>query len=278
MLIAVTHTTRYAYDAPARYAIQSLRLTPPRFDGQRVIEWAVTAPGIETAVHFVDGFGNAGALITQSEEHTEIEIVACGLVETADTAGVVRGLAEAAPVRVYLRQTAQTKPDGAIEAMAAGATGANVLDRLHHLMGLIRDRIDYETGATTSATTAAEAVLKGRGVCQDHAHVFVAAARCLGVPARYVNGYFLSGAPMPEAAHHAWAEARVPNLGWVGFDVANRICPGEHYVRLAWGLDAATASPIRGRRPGNSQDSERLTVVVDVQERPQSMQQQQQQG
>ena len=275
MLISVSHVTRYTYDEPARYAIQALRLTPPQFDGQRVLEWSVRAPGIEQAVHFVDGFGNTAALVTCADEHTEIEIVAEGIVETADHAGIVRGLPEYAPARVYLRETPTTKPDPAIRQIAQSVTGATELDRLHELMNMIRDRVDYQTGATTALTTASEVLAQGRGVCQDHAHVFISAARCLGIPARYVNGYYLSGAAMPETAHHAWAEARAADLGWVGFDVANRVCPDAHYIRLAVGLDAPSASPIRGSRPGAAGAAERLSVVVNVMEQQQGMQQQQ---
>ncbi len=280
MLIAVRHTTRYTYDAPSRYAIQTLRLTPPSFAAQAVRAWTIEAPGIEKALHFVDGFGNAAALVATQELHTEIEIVAHGLVETTDCAGLVRGLRDAAPVRIFLRQTAPTQPDAAIREIARSTTGTTPLDRLHALSDTIREKVAYETGTTTATSTAAEALAQGRGVCQDHAHVFLSAARCLDVPARYVNGYYVSGSSEPETAHHAWAEAYVDGLGWVGFDVANKVCPDDHYIRLACGLDAASASPIRGSRPipfGVASVSEKLDVVVDVKEQPQSQTQSQSQ-
>jgi transglutaminase-like putative cysteine protease len=94
--------------------------------------------------------------------------------------------------------------------------------------------------------------------------VFISAARVLGVPARYVNGYFLSGTLAPSEAHHAWAEAWVDALGWVGFDPANGMCPTERYVRLACGLDAGTAAPIRGAQRGG--ESEALDVRVEVEQ------------
>ncbi len=279
MLISVRHVTRYTYDAPARYAILSLRLQPPVFAGQSVQSWTISAPGIEKALRFTDGFGNSVALVAIKDEHTEIEIVAEGVVETVDCTGVVRGLKEAAPVRIYLRNTPATLADAAIKELAAETPAEKGgLARLHALMDIIRDRVEYETGTTSPLTTAAEVLEQGRGVCQDHAHVFIAAARVLGFPARYINGYFLSGAAQPELAHHAWAEAHVDHLGWVGFDVANRVCPDDRYVRLAVGLDSATASPIRGSRPlplGTSHVEERLDVSVEVhQQQQQKMQQQ----
>lgn len=264
MLIEVRHITTYSYETEARYAIQSLRLTPPGFEGQTVISWSIRAPGLSTSCQFRDGFGNWVHLTSLAVPHDSITIEASGIVETADNIGIVRGLPEAVPLRVYLRETAKTTADPAIRALAKAHQSRDRLDKLHALMSSVRDAIDYEIGTTHEHTTAAEALADGKGVCQDHAHVFIAAARVLGVPARYVNGYFLSGTLAPSEAHHAWAEAWVEGLGWVGFDPANGMCPTERYVRLASGLDAAGAAPIRGTRRGG--DNEALDVTVEVQQ------------
>jgi transglutaminase-like putative cysteine protease len=124
--------------------------------------------------------------------------------------------------------------------------------------------VEYETGVTDSLTKAEEALGAGHGVCQDHAHIFISACRVGGVPARYVTGYLLTDGVSDEEAHHAWAEAWVEGLGWVGFDVANNVCPTDRYVRLAAALDASYAAPIRGSRRGGGE--ERLEVEVRVQE------------
>jgi transglutaminase-like putative cysteine protease len=137
-------------------------------------------------------------------------------------------------------------------------------------MHAVRDAIDYKIGSTNAHTTACEALKEGKGVCQDHAHVFIAAARSLGIPTRYVSGYVLTGSDEPSDANHAWAEAWLDGLGWVGFDPANRICPTDKYVRLAAGLDSTYAAPIRGSRRGVA--NEELDVIVEVQQ--QSSQQQ----
>ena len=264
MLLEIRHTTVHRYDTRARYAVVAVRLTPPDFDGQKVHEWTIRAPGIETAGRFRDGFGNQVHLLSETADHDQLVIEASGLVETQDRIGVARGLPDVAPLRVYLRETAKTKPDAAIRALAQKCSGGCTLDRLHKLMHAVSDAVVYETGTTHVHTSAAEAMADGRGVCQDHAHVFISAARVLGVPARYVNGYFLSGGPEPSEAHHAWAEVWVEGLGWVGFDPANLICPTERYVRLATGLDAGTAAPIRGTRRGG--ENETLDVTVEVQQ------------
>ena len=119
-------------------------------------------------------------------------------------------------------------------------------------------------GATNTHTSAAEALADGKGVCQDHAHIFIAAARTLGIPARYITGYLVLSEQDTSDAHHAWAEAWIESLGWVGFDAANRVCPTDRYVRLACGLDASYAAPVIGTRRGGS--TEKLDVSVEVQQ------------
>lgn len=271
MLISIRHVTHYRYAEPVTYAIQSLRLTPASFNGQRVIDWRVKAAGAETGLTFNDGFGNAVHLVANTSPHQEAVFEAGGTVETEECDGIVTGLAKTVPPRVFLRETDQTRPDEAIRGLAADANRKDVLDRLHAVASAVRDRVDYVTGITDAHTGAAEALADGKGVCQDHANIFISAVRSLGVPARYITGYLVLDNPAPADAHHAWAEAWVDGLGWVAFDVANRICTTERYVRLAAGLDAGHAAPIVGSRRGGG--GEELDVSVVVQQQQQSQQQ-----
>lgn len=260
MQISVRHITRYAYSETASYTVQTLRLRPPSFRGQKVLEWTVKTPAKGPTLQFHDGFGNAVEVITVSGPHTELLYEASGIVECEDYCGVVTGLVSPSPPRVFLKETPQTTPDEAIADLARSISATDNLKRMHALAEAIRDRVDYQVGITEAHTGAAEALAAGKGVCQDHAHIFIAAARVLGVPARYVTGYLAKDDPEPAEAHHAWAESWIEGLGWVGFDVANRICPTDWYVRLAVGLDAGTAAPIVGSRRGGG--SETLTVTV----------------
>ena len=268
MKIEIRHVTTYRYATPARYAIQSLRLTPPSFDGQEVRTWTITAPGFETHISYRDALGNQVHLTSINTPHDGIVIEASGIVETEDRAGIVRGLAEVAPRRVFLRETPKTAPDKAIRDLAKSVSHGRIpkdpLDCLHSLMGAVGDAVAYEIGTSHTHTTAAEALAEGKGVCQDHAQVFISAARVIGIPARYVNGYFHAGTLAAAEAHHAWAEAWVDGLGWVGFDPANGMCPTERYVRLACGFDAASAAPIRGTQRGGA--NEDLDVRVEVEQ------------
>lgn len=263
MLIKVRHVTTYRYAEPVRYTIQCLRLTPVPYKAQRVLNWEVRSPGREP-VRFTDGFGNPVHLVTIDGSHEEVTIEAGGSVETADSNGVVAGIANPIPPRVYLRTTPQTRADATISDIARQAKRKDALETLHQLSDHVRDRVEYVPGTTDAHTEAAAALADGKGVCQDHAHIFIAACRSLDIPARYVTGYLHMKGENAAEAHHAWAEAWVNGLGWVGFDVANRICPTERYVRLACGLDAGYAAPVKGSRRGGSE--ERLEVAVAVQQ------------
>jgi transglutaminase-like putative cysteine protease len=261
MLISVRHITHYAYAESVRYAIQSLRLTPAPFKSHRIVDWRLQIAGAGQPLQFRDGFGNLVHLITVGP-HQNLTIDASGTVETADSNGVVEGLADPSPPRIYLRETPQTRAEPAIRELARCVVASDRLGQLHALAAAIRNGVDYLPGLTDAKTSAAEALAAGKGVCQDHAHIFIAAARSLGIPSRYVTGYLLLEDPAAATAHHAWAEAWVEGLGWVGFDIANRICPTDRYVRLAAGLDAKGAAPISGSRRGG--ETEKLAVSVEV--------------
>jgi len=263
MRLQVRHQTAYHYASPISYAIQTLRLSPRPHDGLAVLRWRVRGETRRALPSFIDGFGNLAHSHTVNRPHTSAAVFVEGEVETRATDGVVRGAAEPLPPAFFLRPTALTAPDPALAELAASATGASELDRLYGLMNAVRDRLDYRPGMTDAATTAAATLTAGAGVCQDHAHVLIASARLLGIPARYVGGYLWTGHELHEyEASHAWVEAFVDNLGWVGFDAANRICPGEAYIRAAIGLDYWSAAPVRGVRRGEA--TERLAVKVSV--------------
>ncbi len=264
MRIKIHHETLYKYDVKPSYLVQRLHLQPADFASQKALNWKITSAGIDKALVYVDGFGNWIHLITAQNLGFENAIIAEGEVETADSAGVVRGLSCVAPDTVFLRQTAVTMPDDTIRLACSNlSVKGTAIERAHNLMSFVNQKIAYEVGTSDYYTTAAEAFVVGHGVCQDHAHVMISMARHLGIPARYVTGYLVTGVGASSVASHAWAELLVEDFGWVGFDAANGQCPTEHYVRVAAGLDAAAVAPIKGSRRGNPSD-EHMTVEVRV--------------
>lgn len=266
MRLRVRHETRYSYTEPIEHASQLVRLTPGEHEGQRVLSWRVHEIGRGALPASDDGFGAVVHMLSLNRRHQGATIVAEGEVETRETHGVVRGALERFPPTFFLRATPATAADQAlIEFARPFAREADSVERMHALMAGIRERVEYLTGATSVETTAAQAFTHGFGVCQDHAQIFIACARALGLPARYVSGYlWRPEADDAEGASHGWAETHVEQLGWVGFDPANLVCPTEAYIRIAIGLDYRDAAPIRGIWRGVADET--LAVSVDVQQ------------
>ena len=266
MRIRIAHETVYRYEQPAKSAIQLLRLTPRNHDGQYVVRWRIEVSEDCRLEPFEDAFGNLTHSFTVEGPVNELRIAVDGEVETQDTHGIVRGTLERFPPSLYLRETELTRVDAAIIAFAekAARDAKDALGRMHALQTKIYENLTFDPDPTHASTSAAEAFALKRGVCQDYAHIFLASARHLGVPARYVSGYFLRvDGQVAQEAGHAWAEAHVSDLGWVAFDPTNGICATEAHVRVAAGLDYLGAAPVRGTRFGGSGEELAVTVHVD---------------
>jgi transglutaminase-like putative cysteine protease len=273
--IRIDYATSYAYDQAARFIIQILRLTPRSSEAQQVRHWRVETDIDARLRQSEDAFGNIVHTLYTEQPTQNLTVRVSGEVVTTETAGVVPATQETLPPLVFLRDTALTRRDKLISVFASEFSAHPPLERMHRLMAGIHGSVGFEVGVTTPTHTAAEVLALGRGVCQDHAHVFIACAREMGTPARYVSGHLLrsDGLDDQEAAH-AWAEAWIEDLGWVGFDPANGVCSTERYVRVATGLDYLGAAPVRGASYGGG--GERLAVRLSV--RDADMQQGQQQA
>jgi transglutaminase-like putative cysteine protease len=280
MRIRIEHRTHYAFSQPQRRLIQLLRMTPPSFDGQAVVDWHVEVDCDARLKHIRDGYGNDVTMLYVDGPIDRITLTVGGEVLTEDRAGIVQGTPEPLPVQLFLRPTPQTQADAAIAAFAhdIAESAADPLSRLHALCGALNRRIRFDAGDGDPNRGAAAAFADGHGVCQDHAHMFCAAARSLGHPARYISGHLLrtDGQTIQPAAH-AWAEAWIEGYGWIGFDPANGISPTDAYVRIATGLDYRDAAPVSGARVGGGDET--LSVEVTVAHgRGQRQDQQDQQG
>ncbi len=264
MRLSIEHTTDYGYRQPLRFGLQESRLTPKSRAGQIVLRWNILVEGGRIEAKFEDQHNNQVALISLDEGVERVRILCDGEVETTDNAGVVGRHGGFAPVWYFGRSTALTQPGPRLHRLARGLadTYATDIDRLHALSRQIILEAPYSIGATDAAGSGEEALSRGAGVCQDHAHIFIAVARLLGYPARYVSGYLALDATVEQDAMHAWAEAHVKGLGWVGFDVSNGISPDDRYVRVATGLDYREAAPVSGISYGA--DTETLSVCIRV--------------
>ena len=268
MRIRIWHDTTYRYSWPVTGVIQTLRLTPRNTDGQYVMSWRIDVSADCPLTCHIDAFGNISHTLTAEGPLDHLVVHVEGEAEIDDTNGVVKGTIEPFPPSLFLRETPLTQPSEAIRDFAfetAGGVAQEPLPQLHALLDRLPETIAFDTDPTHVHTTAAEAFDLKRGVCQDISHIFVTAARCLSIPARYVSGYFHRADGMnDQQAGHAWAEAYVDGLGWVAFDATNGMCPTDAYLRVAVGLDYLGAAPVRGSRIGGS--GEGLDVRIRVQQ------------
>lgn len=265
MKLSIRHITRHVFDTPVKAIALSLRLYPTNNRGQRVLDWEVKIDGATMGEIYRDGAGDQLRTVSLAGPVTEYNVEVTGTVDTNDQAGVLRDHRERLAPLVWMRPSRLTTSDAAIRKLAERAKADSPLALAHDLSKRVSEAIAYEPGQTQSQTTAAEAMKLGQGVCQDHAHVLIAAAMTRDLPARYVTGYLAQReAGLPHEASHAWAEIWIDGLGWVGFDPANECCPDEHYLRIGCGRDAEDAAPIRGSYRGAGHHT--LDVDVAVQQ------------
>ncbi len=263
MRYTIRHTTAYRYTAPVNYTIQTLRLTPRSDPHQRVIRWHIHVPG---ELHgSVDAYGNHTHTMTLTRPHAAIEVTVEGVVEMASLEqGCLAEYDVGLPVQAYQVPTTLTEADSTVRAFlsALPAPALRAPADVLMLAQQVCDAVAYDPGFTDVTTPAGRVLEIGHGVCQDHAHLFLACARALGAPARYVSGYLYTTAE--HAASHAWADVWLAEHGWVSVDITNRQFASEQHCRLAVARDYDAASPVRGVRTGGGRES--MAVHVQVQQ------------
>lgn len=261
MRLTVYNRTTYRFSAPQRRLVQLLRMTPADSHDQTVARWAIHVDRDARLRTGRDGFGNITTMLYVEGEVDSIEVAVAGEVVTSHADGVVRGVAEPLPPALYLRATVLTPRDPAIAAWAEQvADGAERMTALHALNRVLHEQGDADPGRAPPGRDAAQAWTEKARTPRDLTHIFIAAARSIGAPARYVSGYRRGRAHEP--APYAWAEAQVDGLGWIGFDPGTGRCPEDDYVRVAVALDGAGAAPLAGSRAGEGQEELNVDVAV----------------
>lgn len=253
MRIIVRHEIVQEFASPARSTIQVMRLHPRICESQHVPSWTIDVDVDCRIRESQDAFGNLTQTLDAEGPLSKLTIVARGEVDTFDTAGVLRGEPERFPPEVFLRDTDLTEPDAALRKFAKEVVrpAKTELDKPHLLMRAVHDAMMLEAGDDVTPVSAAQAFRSEKGASWDLAHVFIAAARSVGVPARCVSGYLAvqddESAEEPDLGGplRAWAEAHVEGLGWIGFDPSICLCMHDGHVRLAAALDYMGAAPLR---------------------------------
>jgi transglutaminase-like putative cysteine protease len=253
MRILIDHQTTYAFSPPARALVLNLRLTPRSFDTQYVLRWRLSVDVDGALRRCEDSLGNIVHAFSHPNHLERFAISAVGEIETGDAVGVVRGEVEPLPSAMFLRASPLAQANGALRDFAADAVGstADRLEQLHRLMAAVHEAMAYEPSAQETRGGAAEAFAFRRGDAREFAHVFIACARWLEIPARFVSGYLADDAP-PQGLS-AWAEAEAPGLGWVAFDPVHKVCADSRYVRVAVGFDGLGAAQFRLGHSGGAE-------------------------
>ncbi|OYY77293.1 MAG: transglutaminase [Sphingomonas sp. 28-62-20] len=266
MRLSIDHRTLYRFSAPQARLVQMLRMTPGDTHDQTIATWRIDVDCDARLKAAVDGFGNSVTMLYAAGPIDAIEICVSGEVLTNANAGVLRGASERFPPELFLRSTALTDADDALTDFAReAAVGTTALDRLHALNRAIHGRFTFCLQRPVQGRSAAHAFAEPRAPGRDLAHIFIAAARAIGAPARYVSGYGkLDVLGTSQPSPHGWAEAHIEGLGWVAFDPSIGLCAGEDHVRVSIGLDSDGAAPVAGSRLGEG--DEQLAVDVHVAE------------
>lgn len=274
MKLVIHHNTRYRYSQPLLYTVQTLHLWPVSSACQTVEFWDIRTPG---ALHAQpDAEGNrvhSHSLMASAEQNLrENAIAASGTVHTLG-AFEFTDLAHLPHPAFYLRSTPLAEPHPRMAMWALQVVPALVAARsrgeapsvadLVALAGAVADKVQYRKGSTGVDTTALEAFDWERGVCQDQAHVMVAVCRSIGLPARYVSGYFFA-ANEPDLASHAWADVCLDadTRRWISLDVTHRCPTDERHIRLAAATDYTACLPIRGVRRGGGEEQMDVDIRI----------------
>ncbi|MEC7119703.1 MAG: transglutaminase family protein [Pseudomonadota bacterium] len=256
MKLLINHQTTYRYDRLVRRSVQYLRLTPQTLGHQRILNWQLAAPG---STHTQpDGFGNIWTTLSMSQPHQDLLIMVQGEVDIDEQATCIQD--DRLPVELFLTETDLTEADDALKAFSAEHLKRPDRSGLIELSQALIEKMPYTPGTTNVMTKAADAFALGRGVCQDHTHVFLACVRAQSIPARYVSGYLYTS-NATHLASHAWAEVWLDGA-WYCFDVSNQMFTPKQHVQLAVGRDYLDAAPVRGMRQGGGNES--MDALVQV--------------
>jgi transglutaminase-like putative cysteine protease len=257
MKLMINHQTHYQYTETAKNSIQYIRMSPQSNEHQKVISWALSVPGEK--VQALDAFNNIWITSTQRYDYQNLSIMAQGVVEINPDSQT--GIKSDIPTAFFLQVTPTTMADAEMKAFAAELVENKDRADLIKLSEALIEKMPYVSFTTEVSTTAIDAFHHARGVCQDHAHVFIAMCRSLGIPARYVSGYL----HVPNGNHlasHAWAEAFI-DQEWYCFDVSNQLYTPSSHIYVAIGRDYWDVAPVRGvRQLGGIEEMNSIVQVL----------------
>jgi transglutaminase-like putative cysteine protease len=281
MLYTVRHVTRFAYEAPISESVMEVRMQPRTDANQRCIQFSLTTSPVSRVLMYQDHDGNIVHHFGIPAQHSRMTLTAEALVEVGPAPLIPYDLGDGAWEQLdalaasgefweYLNPSPFTRRTTLLDALANEirlGRHEDPLLLLRRLNAEIFDRFEYAPKSTRVDSPIDEALQARKGVCQDFAHILIALVRQVGIPARYVSGYVFHNEREDrslESATHAWMEAYLPDLGWVGFDPTNNRMAEERHILVAIGRDYADVPPTRGVFRGVSAVKQELGVAVRV--------------
>jgi transglutaminase-like putative cysteine protease len=270
MLLCIEHETKLIYSDPVAEHVFELRKAPLSDEDQTTLGYRLRVAPTAPVTPYRDGYGNRVDLLTINQPCQEVLVRATSYVRTQRRVGEARldGVAwprrEAIDVNAleYLQNSPLVGNSPELQRFLAELPPADdsVAAGVRRLLDAVRGRLTYEKKVTSARTPVGEALILGRGVCQDFAHLFLAGCRGQGLPARYVSGYIHQPG---EIATHAWAQVWGGSLvGWVDVDPTHDRFATDDYVVTAVGRDFSDVPPNRGVWKGRAEET--ITVLVTV--------------
>ncbi len=278
----IEYRTTIHYDDVVRGSQNELRACPVSDDFQQLVAYRVTTHPAARVLAYHDYWGTRVDTFGIREPHVSLEINAEASVETMPRPLVtvsprVAALADRSFRDLYiehLSRSMHTEWDGDVAAAAeriAAVTGDDVVGIVLALHRFVHTSLEYTPGATYIGVDVNEVLAKAKGVCQDYAHLAVSMCRSIGIPARYVSGYFFASSDATgedvrgdqvRVQTHAWFEAAIPDWGWLALDPTNAQQVGQRHIAIGHGRDYEDVPPVRGVFSGRGRPS--TDAVVEM--------------
>ncbi|HKG06216.1 MAG TPA: transglutaminase family protein [Pedobacter sp.] len=273
----IKHITNYRYELPVRDSANQIILFPIKDDFQQVIKHDLNISGSPDVDIFIDYYGNEVGTFTQKEPHTQLKIFSKIYVETQAKAlpqddifvneqwRIMDEIKYEVPFIDYLKQEYFEESEALKETVNSLKEENDTPYKIAvKFCNYVFKEFTYIKGVTTVDSTLSEILGLKAGVCQDFAHILTTMLRFSQIPSRYVSGYICPNRDgmRGEGATHAWAEAYIPEYGWLGLDPTNNCIANENHVRLAVGRNFSDCSPVKGVFKGSSGHIMEVTVSV----------------
>jgi transglutaminase-like putative cysteine protease len=272
MILEIQHETRLEYSEAVTESVAEVRMEPASDADQSCRSFHLALAPAAECHHYQDGFGNRVHHYNYLAAHDRVRVLAASIVETHPRVRVLTASTAIYPLDPEIVELeafdylAFRGPVRATPRLAALCQHLHPRDGMHlsefivQVMHYIKTHYEYARDVTDASSPVDDVLEKGKGVCQDFAHLMIALLRSFHVPARYVSGYIHR--PNQESQSHAWCEAWLPDLGWLGFDPTNNQLVNEHFVKVAVGRDFTDVPPNKGIYRGKS--SEAIFVRVET--------------